>query len=106
MKPPPVTLTILRLGAQIALEHHERWDGAGYPNGLAGDAIPLSGRITMLADVFDALGSKRCYKDAWTSERIREYIVEHTGKMFDPSLARILLDNWERAEAIRDQLPD
>ena len=97
---------ILQLAAEVALAHHERWDGNGYPHGLSGDAIPLSGRITMLADVFDALGSKRCYKDAWTSERIRDYIVEHTGRMFDPSLARILLDNWERAEAIRDQLPD
>src|SRR3546814_8086782 len=75
---------VLQLAAEIALTHHERWDGGGYPHGLAGEAIPVSGRITMLADVFDALGSKRCYKYAWPAERIRGYIVENSGAMFDP----------------------
>lgn len=97
---------ILQLAAEVALTHHERWDGTGYPNGLAGEDIPISGRITMLADVFDALGSRRCYKEAWTADRIRAYITEHSGKMFDPVLTGILLEHWERAEAIRDQLPD
>ena len=97
---------ILQLAAEVALSHHERWDGAGYPNGLAGEDIPISGRITMLADVFDALGSKRCYKEAWSAESIRAYVMEHSGSMFDPSLTRILLDHWDRAEAIRSQLPD
>ena len=97
---------VLQLAAEIALTHHERWDGGGYPHGLAGEAIPVSGRITMLADVFDALGSKRCYKDAWPAERIRAYIVENSGAMFDPTLVRILLQNWSRAEAIRERLPD
>ncbi|MGH8085067.1 MAG: DUF3369 domain-containing protein [Lysobacter sp.] len=97
---------VLQLAAEIALTHHERWDGGGYPRGLAGEAIPVSGRITMLADVFDALGSQRCYKDAWPAERIRGYIVENSGAMFDPTLTRILLQNWSRAEAIRARLPD
>lgn len=97
---------VLQLAAEIALTHHERWDGGGYPKGLAGEAIPISGRITMLADVFDALGSKRCYKDAWPAERIRGYVVEHSGAMFDPKLARILLQQWKQAEDIRARLPD
>ena len=97
---------VLQLAAEIALTHHERWDGTGYPEGLAGEEIPISGRITMLADVFDALGSKRCYKDAWTAGDIRGYIVEHSGTMFDPDLTGLLLQNWSRAEAIRTRFPD
>jgi response regulator RpfG family c-di-GMP phosphodiesterase len=97
---------ILKLAAEIALSHHENWDGSGYPKGLAGDAIPIAGRITMLADVFDALGSKRCYKDAWPSQRIREFIVEQSGGKFDPKLVKILLDKWSDAEAIRANIPD
>ncbi|GAB3383837.1 DUF3369 domain-containing protein [Lysobacter fragariae] len=96
----------LQLAAEIAYSHHERWDGGGYPRGLSGEDIPVSGRITMLADVFDALGSRRCYKDAWTTERIRGFITDNRGKMFDPTLTDLLMLNWERAEAIREQLPD
>ncbi|WP_164125679.1 HD-GYP domain-containing protein, partial [Stenotrophomonas maltophilia] len=58
---------LIRLASEIALTHHERWDGTGYPKGVAGDAIPLSGRITAVADVFDALTSERPYKPAWTA---------------------------------------
>jgi response regulator RpfG family c-di-GMP phosphodiesterase len=97
---------ILKLAAEIALSHHENWDGSGYPKGLAGEAIPISGRITMLADVFDALGSKRCYKNAWPSERIREFIAEQSGGKFDPKLVEILLAKWSDAEAIRSMIPD
>jgi len=60
----------------------------------------------MLADVFDALGSKRCYKDAWPSQRIREFIVEQSGGKFDPKLVKILIDKWSDAEAIRANIPD
>jgi response regulator RpfG family c-di-GMP phosphodiesterase len=97
---------ILKLAAEIALTHHENWDGSGYPRGLAGDLIPISGRITMLADVFDALGSRRCYKDAWDREQIREFIRSQSGVKFDPTLVQLLLDNWERAESIRERMPD
>jgi response regulator RpfG family c-di-GMP phosphodiesterase len=102
----PSRRSILQLAAEIAYTHHERWDGAGYPRGLAGEAIPVSGRITMLADVFDALGSRRCYKEAWSKERIRDFIEANSGKMFDPALTDLLMRNWDRAEAIRAQLPD
>ncbi len=97
---------LLRLAAEIALTHHENWDGSGYPNGLANHAIPLSGRITMLADVYDALGSRRCYKEAWPSDRIRDYILEQRGIKFDPRLVELLMDNWDVAEQVRMRLPD
>jgi response regulator RpfG family c-di-GMP phosphodiesterase len=97
---------VLRLAAEIALSHHENWDGSGYPRGLSGEDIPISGRITMLADVFDALGSDRCYKDAWEWERIREFVIAERGKKFDPKLVDLLLDHWEEAVAIRSDLPD
>ncbi|MFA6986505.1 MAG: DUF3369 domain-containing protein [Arenimonas sp.] len=97
---------ILKLAAEIALSHHENWDGSGYPAGLAGEAIPISGRITMLADVVDALGSHRCYKDAWPSEKIRAYVIEQSGGKFDPRLVEILLERWADAEAIRANIPD
>ena len=97
---------ILKLAAEIALSHHENWDGSGYPKGLSGEAIPISGRITMLADVFDALGSQRCYKEAWPSQEIRDFIVAQNGVKFDPQLVQILLDKWSDAEAIRSRIPD
>jgi response regulator RpfG family c-di-GMP phosphodiesterase len=97
---------LLQLAAEIALTHHENWDGSGYPRGLSGDAIPIGGRITMLADVYDALGSRRCYKQPWALDDIRAYIVEQTGTKFEPRLVELLFDNWERAQTIRAQLPD
>jgi len=97
---------ILKLAAEIAQSHHENWDGSGYPRGLSGEAIPISGRITMLADVFDALGSQRCYKEAWQSQEIRDFIVAQKGRKFDPQLVQILLDKWSDAEAIRSRIPD
>ncbi len=97
---------LLRLAAEIALTHHENWDGSGYPNGLAGEAIPISGRITMLADVYDALGSRRCYKEAWPAEQVRAFLLEQSGIKFDPSLVNLLLARWDEAEAIRARLPD
>ncbi len=92
--------------AEIAATHHENWDGSGYPKGLKGDAIPLTGRITMLADVFDALGSKRCYKDPWPASKIQEFIKEQSGIKFDPSLVDLLFKHWDEAEKIRESLPD
>jgi response regulator RpfG family c-di-GMP phosphodiesterase len=98
--------SVLRLAAEIALSHHENWDGSGYPRGLRGEDIPLVGRITMLADVFDALGSDRCYKDAWEWQRIRSFITEQRGIKFDPKLVDLMLEHWEEAIAIRADLPD
>jgi response regulator RpfG family c-di-GMP phosphodiesterase len=97
---------ILKLAAEIALTHHENWDGSGYPNGLSGDAIPLSGRITMLADVFDALGSRRCYKPAWDETSIREFIQAQSGSKFDPQLVQLLIAHWGEACEIRQLMPD
>ncbi len=99
-------LPLLQLAAIIAEDHHENWDGSGYPRGLKGEEISIGGRITALADVYDALGSKRCYKDAWTQDSIREFIGQQSGIKFDPRLVRILFDNWERADEIRRNLPD
>ena len=97
---------LLRLAAEIAHTHHENWDGSGYPRGLAGSDIPLSGRITMLADVFDALGSRRCYKHAWDSTEIRAHLVQLRARKFDPGLVDLLLQRWEEALQLREQWPD
>ncbi len=99
-------LPLLQLAAIIAEDHHENWDGSGYPRGLKGDEISIGGRITALADVFDALGSKRCYKEAWSADDIRQFISNQTGLKFDPRLVQLLFDNWERAEQIRVRFPD
>ncbi|ASP38620.1 phosphodiesterase [Bacterioplanes sanyensis] len=97
---------ILKLGAIIAGQHHERWDGSGYPNGLSGDDIHIAGRITALADVFDALGSDRCYKNAWPLEDILDLIQQEAGKHFDPALVQILIDNIDDITRIRQTYPD
>ena len=83
---------ILRLAAEIAVSHHERWDGNGYLAGLAGDDIPLSGRITAVADVFDALTHERPYKAAWERERALEEITSQAGRQFDPAVTAALLE--------------
>jgi putative two-component system response regulator len=82
---------VLRLAAEIAATHHERWDGQGYLTGLAGEAIPISGRITAVADVFDALTHARPYKDAWPRERALDEIAAQAGRQFDPQVAQALL---------------
>lgn len=97
---------LMKLGAEIAASHHEHWDGSGYPNGLAGDAIPLSGRITALADVFDTLGSRRSYKEAWPDDKVVEAIRTGRGTQFDPTLVDLLLNNLPAFAALRQQFPD
>lgn len=97
---------ILQMGAIIARQHHEKWNGKGYPQGLSGEDIHIAGRITALADVFDALGSDRCYKKAWPLEQIIELIRNERGQHFDPALADILLNNLDAFIAIRDAYPD
>ncbi|MFI3120559.1 MAG: response regulator [Methylococcaceae bacterium] len=82
---------LMKCAGEIALSHHEKWDGSGYPNGLSGEDIPLSGRIAALADVFDALTSVRPYKKAWTVESAVNLIKENSGGHFDPALVDAFL---------------
>ena len=86
---------ILKAAAIVSLTHHEKYDGTGYPQGLKGDEIHLYGRITAVADVFDALGSDRVYKKAWRDEEIIELLKEEKGKHFDPKLIDLFFNNLE-----------
>lgn len=95
---------ILQAAAIIAYEHHEKYNGDGYPNAKVGKKIHIFGRITALADVFDALGSNRCYKKAWPLEKILNLIKEERGKHFDPELVDILFANLDEFLKIRDSL--
>ena len=97
---------IMQAAAIVAYQHHERWDGTGYPQGLAGERIHIYGRITCLVDVFDALGHRRCYKDAWPLDRVLEFLREGRGSAFDPRLTDLLLDRLEEFLAIQDRLAD
>jgi len=97
---------ILKMGAQIAREHHERWDGKGYPRGLTGEAIGIGGRITAVADVFDALSSRRCYKDPWALNEVRALFEAERGKHFDPQLVDLLLINFDEFADIKQRYPD
>lgn len=90
----------IQTGALIALRHHERYDGSGYPDGLAGEEIPLVARIVTVADVFDALISPRPYKRAWTVDEALDYLVEQRGKLFDPRCVDALVHNRERVDDI------
>ncbi|WMM24210.1 DUF3369 domain-containing protein [Tissierella sp. MB52-C2] len=97
---------ILKAAAIIAHEHHERYDGKGYPRGLAGEEIHIYGRITAIADVFDALGSPRVYKKAWVMNDILNYFKEEKGKHFDPELVDILFENLNKFLEIRRRYSD
>ena len=91
---------IHEIAAVIALEHHEHWDGAGYPQGLKGDAIRIEGRITAIADVLDSLLCKNCYRDAWDFEKAFNYVIERGGSQFDPALVSLLSNNKQAIQAI------
>ena len=95
-----------QIAQNIALCHHEKFDGSGYPYGLKGESIPLEARIVALADVFDALTSKRVYKDAFSIEQSEEYIRENTGLHFDPIIVQVLFDNREAVIAIKEAYRD
>ena len=97
---------ILKCGAIIAYHHHEKWDGSGYPQGLEGERINIVGRITALADVFDALGSDRCYKSAWPLEKVISLIQSERGRHFDPKLVDLFINNLDEFIFIRDSYPD
>ena len=97
---------ILKAAAIIAGEHHEKWDGSGYPHGTAGEDIHVYGRITAVADVFDALGSERVYKKAWPLEKIVDLFREERGRHFDPALVDILLGQLDEFLEIRTEFQD
>ncbi len=99
---------LLTMASEIAGGHHERWDGSGYPRGLAGEAIPLVARVTTLADVYDALTTSRVYKDAWLPDEAFEYVKKRSGSHFDPACAEFFLKyrdeiiNIQQTELDRD----
>ncbi|WP_193183927.1 DUF3369 domain-containing protein [Nisaea sediminum] len=97
---------ILRAAAIIALEHHEKWDGTGYPHGTAGEEIHIFGRLTAIADVFDALGSDRVYKKAWPMDRIVEHMQQESGRHFDPRGIQLFMEKLSEITAVRDQYKD
>jgi len=97
---------VLDMGASIAYTHHEKYDGSGYPRGLSGDSIPIEGRITAIADVFDALLSRRVYKAPIALQDVLELMREQKGKHFDPELLSLFLENMDGALAIKAQFPD
>jgi len=93
---------ILNAASIVAYQHHEKWDGTGYPRGLKGEEIHIYGRITAIADVFDALGSDRVYKKAWPLQKILNLFEEERGKQFDPELVDLFLDNLEHFLAAKE----
>ena len=95
--------TVLRLAREITLSHHEKWDGSGYPRGLAGEAIPASARIVCIADVFDALTTARPYKKAWSVEDAIEQLKRDSGTHFDPTLVPLFLEILPQVLAIRER---
>jgi len=97
---------VVQLGASIALSHHEKFDGSGYPNGLSGDDIPVEGRIVAVADVFDAITSVRPYKDSWPLEDAFGFLRDGRGKHFDPACIDVFFDSIDDILRIRDAFSD
>ncbi|MBU1196318.1 MAG: DUF3369 domain-containing protein [Proteobacteria bacterium] len=97
---------IMKTAAIIALQHHERWDGNGYPQGLSQNNIHIFGRIAAIADVFDALSHKRCYKDAWETEKILDFFKSESGKHFDAQLVDIFISHIEEFTGINRRFPE
>jgi len=97
---------LVQFGAEIALTHHERYDGAGYPSGLRGEDIPLPGRIVAVADVFDALSSARPYKPAWPLEGARAFVTDQAGRHFDPRCVAAFLAAWDEVVMIHSRFTD
>jgi HD-GYP domain-containing protein (c-di-GMP phosphodiesterase class II) len=93
------------MAAEVALCHHERWDGRGYPRQIKGEKIPITARIVALADVYDALVSKRSYKDSWDEQKILEFIRQERGKHFDPGVADAFLSIYDIIKAIQGKYP-
>ncbi len=100
------TVSISKLAARLANYHHENWDGSGYPEGLKGEQIPVEARIMAVADVFDALGSKRCYKEPWSDEEIKKFLLSERGKKFEAKLVNLIVDNFDEFLKVRMEYPD
>lgn len=97
---------IMHISADIAYEHHEKYNGKGYPRGIAGETISIYARIAAIADVFDALACERCYKKPWPREKIVALFEEEVGEQFDPVLARLFLDNLDLFFGVIETYPD
>jgi len=96
----------LSMGAEIALSHHEKYDGSGYPYGAQKDEIPLEARIVAVADVFDALTSRRPYKISWSNEAGLAYLTTNIGKHFDPDCVEAFAAQFSKASLIQQQIQD
>jgi two-component system response regulator RpfG len=96
----------LERAAQVALRHHERWDGSGYPGGLRNEDCPYDARIVAVVDVYDALGQARCYKPGWTDAEIEKYFVESSGRLFEGKIVEALLDGRPRLREIAKTFPE
>jgi putative two-component system response regulator len=94
---------LMETAANIALSHHENWDGSGYPLGIKGENIPIEARITAVSDVYDALRSKRPYKEPWSEEETLQYIRERAGYQFDPEIVRVFFDRIDQIRLIQDR---
>jgi len=97
---------LIQIAAGIALNHHERWDGRGYPRRLHGESIPIEGRIVAIADVFDALTSRRRYKAPWPLDRVEAFMRENSGSHFDPALIEVFCSNIDRFAEVMTTLAD
>jgi putative two-component system response regulator len=97
-------IPLFQLAAELALAHHEKWDGTGYPNALAGDSIPVSGRIVAIVDFFDALTMDRVYRKAFPYEQALAMLREQRGKAFDPHMVDVFMAHSEELIALRDRI--
>ena len=95
-----------KMSSTIAMAHHEKWDGSGYPNGLSGEDIAIEGRIVAICDVYDAISSERPYKKAFPEDVTLKIVKEGIGKHFDPAVVNAFFDSLEDIKAIRSQYSD
>jgi len=100
------TVSVSKLASRLAHYHHENWDGSGYPDGLVGENIPLEARIMAIADVLDALGSKRCYKKAWSDDEIKAFLIEQKNIKFEDKLVDMIIENYDVFAQVRKDYPD
>ncbi len=98
--------SLLKTAAVIAHQHHERWDGKGYPQGLKGEEIDIAGRIVCVADIYDAICSKRVYKEAWSIDKALDHIKENRGTIFDPKLVDAFFENLDEIREVQKRYPD